>query len=144
MPQATTWLIAAVLAQGLIAFVLLWVLGVIRVPMVASGRMPMRDIALSRAPWPEQEKRVSNAFDNQFQLPVLFYVACGLALYFGPTWTEVFLAWAFVLARMVHALVFATTNNVVQRFAAYTACFAVLVLFWIDLAVRLVVAGGGY
>ena len=58
MPQPTTWLVAAVLVQGLIAFVLLWVLGAIRVPMVASGRMPMRDIALSREPWPEQEKRV--------------------------------------------------------------------------------------
>lgn len=142
MPQLTTWLVAAVLVQGLIAFVLLWVLGAIRVPMVASGRMPMRDIALSREPWPEQEKRVSNAFDNQFQLPVLFYVACGLALYFGPGWIEVVLAWLFVLARILHALVFATTNNVVQRFSAYTACFAVLVAFWIDLIVRLVLVGG--
>ena len=52
------------------------------------------------------------------------------------------LAWLFVLARILHALVFATTNNVVQRFSAYTACFAVLVAFWIDLIVRLVLVGG--
>lgn len=143
MPQtAATWLIAAILAQGMIAFVLLWVLGTIRVPMVASGRMPIPDIALSRDPWPAHEKRISNAFDNQFQLPVLFYVACGLALYFGPSWIEVIIAWGFVVARVAHATIFATTNNVVQRFSAYTACFAILVIFWIDLIIRLVFAGG--
>ena len=142
MPGATTWLIAAILAQGFIAFVLLWALGVIRVPMVAGGKMPVRDIALSRDPWPEQEKRVSNAFDNQFQLPVLFYVASGLGLYFGASWVEVVIAWLFVAARVVHALVFATSNNVVQRFSAYTVCFAALVVFWIDLAIRLVLARG--
>ena len=143
MTEASVWLVAAVLAQGVIAFVLLWVLGMIRVPMVKSGKMPMADMALSRDPWPEQEKRVSNAFDNQFQLPVLFYIACGLALYFGPGWTEVLLAWLFVLARIAHAVVFATTNNVAQRFSAYVICFGVLVILWADLIIRLIFIATG-
>ena len=138
MTAASVWLIAAILAQAAIAIVLLAVLGMIRVPMVSSGKMPMRDIALSREPWPAHEKRVSNAFDNQFQLPVLFYVACGLALYFGPIWPEVVLAWLFVLSRIVHAAVFATTNNVPQRFLAYTVGTIVLGLLGLELAVRLI------
>ena len=143
MTAASVWLIAAILAQAAIAIVLLAVLGMIRVPMVSSGKMPMRDIALSREPWPAHEKRVSNAFDNQFQLPVLFYVACGLALYFGATWVEVVLAWLFVLARIAHATVFATTNNVAQRFSAYSICFGMLGLLWLDLAVRLILVATG-
>ena len=145
MSAVSAWLIAAILAQATIAIVLLVVLGLIRVPMVASGKMPMRDIALSREPWPVHEKRVSNAFDNQFQLPVLFYVACGLALYFGPSWLEVGLAWLFVLSRVVHAAVFATTNNIPQRFFAYTIGTIVLGLLGLDLLVRLLtLAVGGH
>jgi hypothetical protein len=144
MSAAAAALIAAVLLQGAIALVLLWIVGAIRVPMVASGKMPVGQVALSRDPWPEHEKRVSNAFDNQFQLPLLFYVAAGLSLYFGPTWIEVVFAWLFVLSRILHAVIFATRNRVYRRFFAYTFGYAVLCLFWLDLIVRLIatVAGG--
>ena len=143
MTATSIWLIAAVLTQIAIAFVLLWVLGAIRVPLVAGGKIPMADIALSHEPWPEHEKRVSNAFDNQFQLPVLFYAVCGLSLYFGVTWIEVVLAWVFVLARIAHAAVFAINNNVPQRFAAYSTCFAALGLLWLDLVIRLILIATG-
>ena len=133
-----TALIAAVLVEGAIALVLVWILGAIRVPMVASGKMPVAKVALSREPWPEHEKRVANTLDNQFQLPVLFYVAVGLALYFTPTWLEVVLAWLFVLSRIVHAVIFATRNRVYRRFFAYTFGYTMLSVFWIDLAVRLI------
>ena len=138
MSTTTALLIAAVLAQGAIALALLWVLGAIRVPMVASGKMPVAKVALSREPWPEHEKKVSNAFDNQFQLPVLFYLACGLTIYFGTGWIEVVLAWLFVLSRIVHMLIFITRNRVYRRFFAYTFGYAILCVFWVDLALRLV------
>jgi hypothetical protein len=144
MTAAAAWLIAAVLLQGAIALVLLWILGAIRVPMVQSGKMAVRDIALSRDPWPEHEKRVANAFDNQFQLPLLFYVACGIALYFGPDWIAVALAWLFVLTRIAHAVIFATRNRVGPRFLTYTAGYAALCLLWLDLAIRLILIAGGH
>ena len=143
MTATSIWLVAAVLTQIAIAFVLLWVLGAIRVPLVAGGKVAMADMALSRDPWPEHEKRVSNAFDNQFQLPVLFYAVCGLSLYFGVTWIEVVLAWVFVLARVVHAAVFAISNSVPHRFASYSASFAALGILWLDLAIRLVLIAMG-
>ena len=132
------WLIGALLAQGAIALVLLWVLGAVRIPLVMNHKVQIKDVALSREAWPEQEKRVSNAFDNQFQLPVLFYVAGAVSLHFGTIWIEVLLAWLFVATRLVHAAVFATTNNVAHRFSAYTAGYALLGLFWLELIVRLV------
>ena len=143
MSTVAALLVAAMLVQGLIALVLLWVLGAIRVPMVASGKMPVAKVALSREPWPEHEKKVANAFDNQFQLPLLFYLACGLALYFGAGWIEVVLAWLFVLSRVVHAIIFATRNRVYRRFFAYTFGYGVLCLFWFDLIVRLVLIATG-
>jgi hypothetical protein len=104
---------------------------------VTRGEIRIRDVALSREPWPEHEKRVSQAFDNQFQLPVLFYAACGISLFFGSIWIEAILVWLFVLSRLVHAAIFASTNNVTQRFAAYTIGYGILLFLWGELLLRL-------
>ncbi|MEO8882147.1 MAG: MAPEG family protein [Devosia sp.] len=105
-------ILLAMWLQGAIALSLLWVMGSIRLPLVTGGKIKIADIALSRDPWPEREKRVSNAFDNQFQLPVLFFVAAGVALFLVPNLIEVVLAWLFVLSRVAHAAIHASTNNV--------------------------------
>ena len=133
-------LLLAVWVQGAMALALLWLVGAIRLPLVASGKVSIGAIALSREPWPDREKQASNAFDNQFQLPVLFFVACGAALFFGPGVLEVVLAWVFVLSRIVHATIHVTSNQVVRRFWAYAFGYAVLVVFWLDLLVRVVFA----
>ena len=138
--MTSLWLIAAILAQGALALGLLWYLGTIRIPMVMKGEVRIDDIALERKGWPKREWQASNAFDNQFQLPMLFYVGAGLALYFGPTLLEIVLAWLFVVSRYVHALVHVTDNHVVRRFAAYFVGLLLLSVFWLDLAVRLVLA----
>ena len=138
MTATAAWLIAAALVEGAVALVLVFMLGAIRVPMVTSGKMPVAKVALSREPWPEHEKRVANALDNQFQLPVLFYVAVGLSLYMGAGWIEIGLAWLFVVSRIVHAVIFVTRNRVYRRFFAYTFGYGMLCLFWLDLAIRLI------
>lgn len=138
MTPMAFWLIAAILAQGALALGLLWYLGTTRIPMVTKGEVRIDDIALERKAWPKREWQASNAFDNQFQLPVLFYVGAGLALYFGPTLVEAVLAWLFVVSRYGHAFVHISDNHVIRRFAAYLAGLLLLCVFWLDLAVRLV------
>jgi len=140
---AAALVLIAALAQGAIALVLLWILGTIRVPLVTRRQIRLRDVALSREPWPEHEKKISHAVDNQFQLPVLFYVAAAIAVYLGAGWLEVILAWAFVATRIAHAVVFATTNNVTHRFFTYSAGYGILVIFWIDLLVRIAMMTAG-
>lgn len=140
MATTSLWLIAAILAQGALALGLLWYLGTIRLPMVMKGEVRIDDIALERKAWPKREWQASNAFDNQFQLPVLFYVGAGLALYLGPTAFEVVLAWLFVVTRYIHAFVHVTDNHVIRRFAAYFAGLAILCVLWLDLVVRLFLA----
>ncbi len=143
MAPNAPWLVIAMLLQGALALGLLWYLGRVRIPLVTGGKVKVRDIAVDRGGWPEAEHKVSNAFDNQFQLPVLFYVACLLALWLGPTLLELVLAYAFVATRYVHAFIHVTTNNVVRRFAAYTAGLVVLCVFWADLLVRTLLVAFG-
>ena len=143
MTPNALWLVGAMLLQGALALGLLWYLGTIRIPMVMQGKVRISDIAVDRGNWPEHEHNASNAFDNQFQLPVLFYVACLIAIGFGATLLEVLLALAFVVTRYVHAVIHVSSNDVPRRFFAYFAGLLVLCLFWVDLIVRLLLVAAG-
>ena len=134
-------LIAEALLLVALTVGLLVMLGWIRVPLVTSRKVHMRDIALTNEGWPEDAKKLSNAVDNQFQLPVLFYAAVLLTLWLGGAgWLEVIIGGVFVGLRYVHAAIHITDNNVPRRFFVYSAGFFVLVAYWIVVAVRLVFA----
>jgi hypothetical protein len=106
-----------------------------------SGEIPLKDIAVDTAAYPLKARLLSNNFDNQFQLPILFYVATLLALWSGGTnWLEVACAWAFVALRYGHTAIHITTNNVERRFAVYTAGLAVLAVLWLLLLLRLLLS----
>jgi hypothetical protein len=136
-------LLLAVVVQVALTFGLLLWLGQVRVPLITSGSIKMRDIALGGEGWPPKARQLANAVDNQFQLPVLFYVAVLVTLWSArASWLELILAWAFVVLRCVHAFIHATDNDVAHRFFAYAAGFFVLVAYWIVLAVRLLLVTG--
>ena len=64
-----------------------------------------------------------------------------LALHLGNvSWVEAALGVVFVALRYVHAAIHVTTNNVGQRFVAYTLGLAVLVLFWLWLVIRILMS----
>lgn len=124
-----------------LAFGVLGLLGSVRVPLVTSGKVRFKEIALNEGGWPERARQLSNAFDNQLQLPVFFYVAAILTLVTGGAgWTEVALGGVFVVLRYGHAIVHVTDNNIPRRFVAYSAGFFVLAAYWFVLAVRVVLA----
>ncbi len=100
-------------------------------------------MALSRDPWPETARQAANAFDNQFQLPMLVYAAGAIAIYLGAGWLEAGLLWLFVLTRYAHAFIHCTSNNVLQRFSAYISGFVLLTLLWLVLIVRVLFGLGG-
>lgn len=130
-------LIGAVFALVALTFGLLIWMGRERVPRVMRGEVAVGDIALDRTAYPQKARQLSNSFDNQFQLPVLFYLAVLLGLVVGGTsWLDVVLAWAFVILRIAHAAIHVTSNHVYRRFLAYVAGFGVLAALWIGLGVR--------
>ena len=132
-------LLLAIFAQVLLTLGILVWMGMERVPRVARGEIAVDAIAVERDAYPLRARLLSNNFDNQFQLPVLFYVAALLALWSGGTgWVELVLAWLFVVLRYIHAAVHVGTNRVYRRFAIYTAGLVVLGLLWLWLVLRLV------
>ena len=133
-------LILAMALQVLLTLVILVLMGRERVPRVMSGEIPLADVAVERTAYPLRARLLSNNFDNQFQLPVLFYVAALLVLWTGSVgWLELILAWLFVALRYGHAAIHVTTNTLMHRFAVYTAGLAVLGILWLVLVLRLVI-----
>ena len=87
---------------------------------------------------PAESLFVRNCLSNQFELPVLFHLAC-LALHVtgGDGVWAVGLAWLFALSRYAHAAIHVTSNRIRLRQPAFTLGFVATVALWGTLAVHL-------
>jgi hypothetical protein len=114
-----------------LTFVLLFWMGGARFAAVKRGDVHPRDVALGQPNWPKRETQIANAYHNQLQLPVLFYLLTVLAIITRHAdLLFVVLAWVFVVLRLVHAYIHVTSNRMVQRFAAFAVAAIVLALMW--------------
>ena len=126
---------------GLTFFLLFW-MGSVRVGAIRRREVAMDDIALRQPGWPERPTRIANAYHNQLELPLLFYVLVILALFTRKADTLfVVLAWMFVTARLAHAAIHVTSNDVQRRFFAFLVGAIILLVMWIIFALRIFFAG---
>jgi hypothetical protein len=125
---------------GLTLFLALW-MGYERNRVVYSKEVRIKDIALSKENWPDQAKKVSNAYHNQYELPVLFYVLVAFAMFTRKAdLVFVVLSWVFVISRLIHAYIHTTSNRVPRRFFVYAFGLTVLTIMWVYFA-TLILAG---
>jgi hypothetical protein len=117
--------------QVVLTFVLLFWAGHLRVGAVRRREVHLRDVALREPNWGPGETKAANAYHNQLELPVLFYVLTILAwLTKQADLLFVVLAWVFVALRVIHAAIHVTGNDVRQRFFAFAASALVLAIMW--------------
>jgi hypothetical protein len=139
--SVSTILFPVFVQVGLTFFLIFWT-GSARFAALRNREVAIPDIAIGQPAWPERPTRISNAFNNQFQLPILFYVLVVLALFTRKADTLfVVMAWMFVTTRLVHAGIYVTANNIRHRFAAYVVGAIVLLIMWIVFALRVLFAG---
>jgi hypothetical protein len=126
--------------EVVLTFGLLFWLAPLRRGGFKSGVVRESDIALGQKAWPQRTQQFANSFDNQFQLPVLFYVLTILSIITHHT-DVIFLvlAWLFVLSRLAHAFVHTTNNRVLVRGGLYGIGAFALALAWLIFIVRILV-----
>jgi hypothetical protein len=124
--------------QVVLTFVLLFYTGHLRVGSVRRGEVKPRDISLREPNWDKETTQVANAYHNQLELPLLFYVLTILA------WITkqadllfVVMAWVFVVLRVLHAGVHITSNRLSQRFGIFVASVIVLLVMWVIFIIRI-------
>ncbi|MEM1262485.1 MAG: MAPEG family protein [Pseudomonadota bacterium] len=83
-------------------------------------------------PWKSLEPRISANLSNQFEWPVLFYVACLLGMLIGAANATGFLvlAWVFVAGRIAHSFVQILTSNIRLRGVVFTVNFLAVLGMW--------------
>ena len=97
-----------------------------------------QDISMREPNWPKDAIIANNAYLNQFEVPVLFYVLTILALITKQAdLLFVMMAWIFVVMRILQAGVFVTSNHVPIRGAFFGIGFIILVIMWIIYIVRI-------
>jgi hypothetical protein len=132
--------LAPVFVQVALTFALLFATGGARLRAIRSKEVRVGDIALGQRVWPAKVQQISNAYQNQFELPVLFYALVAFALITRQAdMVFVLMAWVFVLTRLAHAFVHVTTNRIDRRFQIFVAGTMILMSMWAIFAVRLLI-----
>ena len=133
MRMAQNLILLPVLVQVALTFVILILLARARARSMRERGQAIEDMALaSDADWSAAARRVAASFRNQFELPVLFYMACLFALAMRAVDVWLFaLAWLFVASRIAHAVVHIGPNVVRWRFLAFLPGLIALIAMWL-------------
>lgn len=125
-------LIAPLSAQIALTLLLLFAMGAARVKAIMKKQVRAKDVALRQPAWPEQATRIGNAFHNQLETPLLFYVlVIILILTKQADSTYLYMAWGFVILRVIHAAIHVSTSLPVARFYIFVLASTVLTLMWL-------------
>jgi hypothetical protein len=132
------FILAPLFVQVALTFVLLFWMAFARAGALKQRETKLADIALGQPNWPVKAQQVSNSYNSQFQLPVLFCVLTALAIVTRHAdYLFVIMAWLFVLTRIVHAYIHTGTNYVRHRFNAFAAGAVILLIMWAIFAIRI-------
>lgn len=136
--MSTAMILAPLFVQVLLTFAVMTGMMVFRTSALQHGTTRYQDIAMREPNWPHRAALFANSFNNQFELPVLFYVLTILAMATKHAdFLFVVLAWIFVLFRALQAFIHVTSNNVQFRGGFYFIAAIVLVIMWLIFIVKI-------
>lgn len=129
-------LLLPVLAQVLLTFIVLYIMGRQRVNEIKKKQIhPQRtDVRSNAQAVFKDAAAASDNYQNLFESPVLFYVAILLTLMLMiQDYVIVALAWTYVASRYVHSFIHITYNRVLHRFSVFVFSSLVLFAIWFRL-----------
>ncbi len=131
-------ILAPLFVLVLMTFVLGFWLAALRGPAFSRGEVRAADVDLRQPNWPRRSMQVGYSFQNQFELPVLFYVLTILAIITKHAdLLFVVLAWIFVLSRLAHAYIHVTSNDLKLRGPFFGVGALVLAIMWLIFIVKI-------
>lgn len=132
------FVLAPLFVQVALTFALLFTTGMLRRRALSSGAVHAEDIALREPNWPKRVMQFGYAYQNQLELPILFYVLTILVLITRQAdLLFVLLSWIFVVLRIAQVYIHTTTNRVLRRGMAFGAGAIVLMAMWLVFALRI-------
>lgn len=110
-----------------------------RVRLFKEGKAKIENFEIGKGE-PEESVKLNNVLKNQFELPILFYLAC-FSLHVTQTVTLINLGLAllFVYFKVLHIKEHINSNEVLTRRKIFFRAFQVLVLLWVGFIIQLVI-----
>ncbi len=136
-------LIYPMFALVLLTVVIMGVLFRRRVRAVRQGKVSMAYFGIYQGGGePEESAKAARHFSNLFEAPTLFYAGCLAAMvtHDGGIAIQV-LAWSYVAARVVHAVIHLGGNRIGQRMRAYFLGWLALAGLWIQVVAHVALSG---
>ena len=131
-------ILAPLFVLVLMTFVIGFFLAGVRGPLLTRGEVRPEAISLRQPNWPPRALQIGYSFQNQFELPMLFYVLTILAIISKHAdFLFVVMAWIFVLTRLAHAYVHCTNNNLRARGSFFGIGALVLAIMWLIFMIRI-------
>ncbi len=128
--------------QVLLTLVVMYTLAARRFMAVRGGKV-RGPVSLREPNWPDDTRQAEYNYQNQFELPVLFYVLTVLAIMTRQAdLVFVLMAWIFVATRALHAFVHLTSNTLNYRALSFIVGAVVLTIMWIVFMVRILLGIG--
>lgn len=134
MGSAETLLILAAALQVALTLFAMVRMASTRVGVLKAREVKLADVALDTRNYPERVHKLQNNLANQFETPVLFFAAIAIALGAGlASFGLVVLAYAWLVARVIHMAIHTRSNDMVKRFQAFVAGLIILATLWLVL-----------
>jgi len=87
---------------------------------------------------PEYMMAASHHYKNFFEIPILFYLLCIILYVIDDVRDlDLWIAWLFVVFKLIHSYIRLTSNYVPNRAYAFYICVLLLLGGWIYLAIRI-------
>lgn len=132
-------IIMAMFVQVTLSLVVMVVMGKRRFAAAKNKQIQLSDFAAMRLDNAGDHVRVADRnFSNQFEIPVLFYAGCLLALQLNIASTPIaVLACLFVATRIIHSIIHLGSNHLRTRFRVFLlGCLSVFVM-WVMLVMSI-------
>ncbi|WP_421420585.1 MAPEG family protein (plasmid) [Pseudoalteromonas lipolytica] len=132
------WLIVAMFTQVLLTFIIMFIMGKRRFRAAKQKTIEMKDFLTMELEKAGSDVRVADRnFINQFEMPVLFFIACLTALQLNAVgYMFVALAWVYVLLRVVHSYIHLTSNTLKVRYYSFVISSLVMLSMWMVILTR--------
>lgn len=126
------------LAMVTLVFALLLVGFLLRFRAVQKREVSLSYFRVFSGDAPRYLQQATRHYSNLFEMPVLFYTVAVICLLYpveGPWITA--LGWGFVIARIAHAAIHLTYNNVLHRASVFQLANLCLIALWVIVGITL-------
>lgn len=121
-----TGLLLPAVVQAVTVMVFAYIMGGSRFISLKTGKVNVAELRKT-GKWPGRLGVMSDSYDNQFQVPQLFYFICIVLTLLGEVNAlNVGLAWAFVATRLFHMIWHNTKNVIIVRFLVFVLSGTIL------------------